>query len=133
MVESNKAFLEKVKLQTDELFEAYKELTAGLSAEQLSWKSRKNKWCIADCLEHLHKSVNGYVVNIKSAKANKKLKPDRKNKKFTAGILGKVMQFFVKPQNRKIKIPSPPHFRPSDSKSPDAVLKDFENTIKEHL
>jgi len=98
-----------------------------LSSEQINWKFDKNKWSIAQCLEHLIISDNAYFLEIEKSISGIKEKDKKGENYFKSGFLGKLFLFYTDPNSSK-KFEAVDAFKPSDN----IMTANIFNSFNEH-
>jgi len=95
-----------------------------LSKAQLNWKPSADKWSIAQCLDHLIRTNEGYLEQFEQIKTGQKQHSLWERMPFLPTFFGNFLLKAVDPANQQ-KVPAPKHFRPARSHFPPEVLDNF--------
>ncbi|NBC07886.1 MAG: hypothetical protein GVY26_11900 [Bacteroidetes bacterium] len=95
-----------------------------LSKEQLNWKPDPNKWSIAQCLDHLIRTNEGYLEQFEQIKSGQKRNSLWERMPLFPTLFGNFLLKAVDPANKQ-KVPAPSSFRPARSHFPPEVLDNF--------
>lgn len=122
-MEGFKSELKDIESQYDKIISEIKELTDKLSDEQFNWRPDETKWSIAECIDHLSVTANGYLPNIE-----KVLQVSSENKasgeqQIKFGIVGKFFKRLEPPP--KFKVKAPKKLAPNKNLNKDRVLNEF--------
>jgi hypothetical protein len=122
-MEGFRSELHDIEAQYDKIISEVREFTEPLSEEQFNWRPDETKWSIAECIDHLSVTANGYLPNIeKVIKASSESKaPAGQQIKF--GIIGKIFRKLEPPPKNKIKAPK--KLAPRKNLDKNTVLKEF--------
>jgi hypothetical protein len=86
-------------------------LAAGLTEEQLNWQPAPGSWSVGQCLEHLCRTNEAYLVSISAAL---KEKPDSPVEQITPGWFGRwFIRSFVEPSPNSKRVSAPTKIRPA--------------------
>lgn len=89
--------LENIRQQTDAISARAVELFAGLSEEQLAWRPGPSRWCIAENLLHLERTVLIFLPVIDRAIENARRNGRLSNGPFHLGLMGRFFVWYVEP------------------------------------
>lgn len=95
-----------------------------LSKEQLNWKPSPNKWSIAQCLDHLIRTNEGYLEQFELIKSGQKQLSLWERVPFLPTFFGNFLLKASDPANQQ-RVPAPKHFRPARSNFPPEILDNF--------
>lgn len=84
--------LENIRQQTDAISARAVELFAGLSEEQLAWRPGPSRWCIAENLLHLERTVLIFLPVIDRAIENARRKRPPKQWPFSSWPHGQILR-----------------------------------------
>lgn len=113
--------LDRLDDRFKEIEQATRELTAGLSPEQLLWRPQPGRWGIADCYEHLLVVDGQYLPGLEGAIARAPAAPA--GAPYTPGLLARWLVRSLEPGGR-LRFPAPKRFRPPSARpnAPDRFL-----------
>jgi hypothetical protein len=105
--------------------EAARELVAGLSNAQLNWKPAREKWSIAQCLDHLAITSHGFDGYFSEAVLRGRKKwPVSTGPAYSPSFMGGWLIKLVHPETGR-NLTAPKLFRPAESSTIDAPLEKF--------
>ena len=126
-----KLFLESPNLlhtivaEAEQNNDAARQLASGLREDQLNWKPARDKWSIAQCLDHLAvtSSKFGPYFTAALARARKKW-PVTSSPSYRPTLIGGWLIKQVVPETGR-NLPAPKVFRPSESSAIQGALESF--------
>lgn len=95
-----------------------------LSAEQLNWKPSAERWSVAQCLDHLLTSTNGYFPIIESVRSGQRKTSFLERLPVLPGLAGKLLIKSLDPASTR-KIKAPKKFEPAQSNISVSIIDDF--------
>jgi hypothetical protein len=95
-----------------------------LSREQLNWKPASDQWSIAQCLDHLIRTNEGYLPQLAEISMGTKRKSLWERVPFLPAIFGKLILKASQP-NGKGKMKAPKAFEPLQSNLPAETTANF--------
>ena len=95
-----------------------------LSAEQLNWKPAADRWSVAQCLDHLLTSNNGYFPIIESVRSGQRKTSFLERLPVLPGLAGGLLIKSLDPASGR-KIKAPKKFEPAQSDISPGVVDDF--------
>lgn len=114
--------LEQIYRQTQKVIEQLKEFE-GLTHQQLNWKPAPTSWSIAQCVDHLKKTNEQYLILLQKALEDARVRNLKAQKPFKSAWFGKFFANQMKPNGRKIK--NPALFSPRTSDLDIHILQEF--------
>ncbi len=135
--------LEALRQQTEAASDEARALCEGLSEQQLAWRPAPGRWCIAENLLHLERTVELVVPSLDAAIADARAKKLYSNGPFRLTAMGRFFVWYVEPPPA-IRLPAPKVLRPLLEgpamdvlprflRSQQAVLRRFEEANGLHL
>lgn len=116
--------LAQIRLEAEKAAGEIATLSTGLSDEQLTWRERPNKWCIAEILEHLSLTVELCAPSLDRAIENARRNGWLSNGPFRLGPMGRFFVWYVEPPP-VIKLPAPKSLVPGLKGRPQDALPEF--------
>ncbi len=110
--------------------ERARQLTAGLSTAQLSWRPGPARWSIAECLAHLVATTEATVPNLAAAMAG--ATPMSEPERYRPGLLGRLLRWMMEPPSR-LRTKTQDVFLPHVPTDPATVPEQFANSQAELL
>lgn len=111
--------------QVDALRRDARELCAGLSAAQVNWRPTERRWSVAQCMDHLTRSLDLYLPPMSRALERSRARKDRGEKGYRDGIMaGWLIRSMEPPPSVRVRAPAA--IRPAETFEPAAVLADFD-------
>lgn len=95
-----------------------------LSAEQLNWKPAADRWSVAQCLDHLINSNNGYFPIIESVRSGQRKTSFLERLPVLPGLAGGLLIKSLDPASAR-KIKAPKKFEPAQSNISPTIVNDF--------
>jgi hypothetical protein len=95
-----------------------------LSASQLNWKPSAERWSVAQCLDHLIASNNGYFPIIESVRSGTKKSRFLERLPVLPGLAGKLLVKSLDPASTR-KLKAPKSFEPARSDIAPTIVEDF--------
>ena len=95
-----------------------------LSAEQLNWKPAADRWSVAQCLDHLITSNNGYFPIIESVRSGQRKTSFWERLPVLPGLAGGLLIKSLDPASAR-KIRAPKRFEPAQSNLSPTIVDDF--------
>jgi hypothetical protein len=95
-----------------------------LSAEQLNWKPKAERWSVAQCFDHLLTSNKGYLPIIESVRSGQRKTRFLERLPVLPGLAGKLLIKSLDPASTR-KIKAPKNFEPAESNISPSVIDDF--------
>lgn len=122
-------------VKIDQLTEAFRKLTSGLSSEDINWKLNEGTWSIAQNMDHLIVINSTYFPVLAQIRAGSYKLPWIAKLSFVVNFFGEVVLKSVQPDRRK-KMKTFAVWEPSASKYDITILQKFEEhqlTLKEFI
>jgi hypothetical protein len=117
--------LQTIIVAAEENSQTARGLVSGLSNAQLNWKPAPEKWSIAQCLDHLAVTSQGFDDYFSAALLRGRKKwPMTKGPAYRPSFVGGWLIKQVDPVTGR-NLPAPKVFRPADSSSIEAALEKF--------
>ncbi len=117
--------LQTIVAESEKNSEEAKRLVVGLSEEQMSWTSAPGSWSIAQCLDHLAVTSEGFNSYFTAAlERGRKKWPVASTIPYRPSFLGGLLIKQVVPETTR-KFPAPKVFRPSQSPAVPGALEKF--------
>jgi DinB superfamily len=101
-----------------------------LTAEQLNWKPSADQWSVAQCLDHLIVSNDGYLPIIEKVKRGEYKRSFKERLPVLPRIFGSLVVNVVKPEGQR-KLKAGKAFVPSSSEISSEIVSRFEAQQKE--
>ena len=101
-----------------------RDLTAGLSDAQFSWRPAPGQWSIAECLDHLTQTGRVSVRHIRETLADARRRGLYSRGPFRYGLLGQMVVRSMGPRPR-MKFKAPAAFKPQPERPRLEVERDF--------
>ena len=121
----SKELLRTVTEESKQVNEEAKQLVGSLNETQLNWKPAPERWSIAQCLDHLRVSSEGYNNYLPNAIGRGREKwPTSGAVSYHPTLMGGWLIKQLLPENTR-KIPAPKIFRPAASSSIHDSLNNF--------
>jgi len=114
--------LEQIYEQTQEFIEELKQFES-LTYQQLNWKPAPTSWSIIECIDHLKKTNEQYLIPLQKALEDARIRNLKAQKPFKSAWFGKFFANQMKPNGRKIKAPA--LFSPQISNLDIHILREF--------
>jgi len=95
-----------------------------MSAEQLNWKPAAERWSVAQCLDHLLTSNQGYLPIIESVRSGKRKTRFLERLPVLPGLAGKLLIKSLDPASTR-KLKAPKNFEPAQSNISPSIIDDF--------
>jgi len=95
-----------------------------MSAEQLNWKPSAGRWSVAQCLDHLLTSNQGYLPIIESVRSGQRKTRFLERLPVLPGLAGKLLIKSLDPASTR-KLKAPKNFQPAQSNISASVIDDF--------
>lgn len=96
----------ELKSQIDAIVAQKDALVAGLNANQKSWRPQDGAWSIAECLDHLNRTLTVYLRPMRVTFERERHSASLPPKGFRLGFLGrKFVQLLEPPYRLKVKAP----------------------------
>jgi hypothetical protein len=106
-----------------------------LTTEQLNWKPSASEWSVAQCLEHLLVSNEGFIPIIKKVKRGEYKRSFKERLPVLPRLFGSLVLNAVKPETPR-KLKAGKSFEPSTSEIAPDIVSRFEaqqKVIAEHM
>jgi hypothetical protein len=102
-----------------------RELTAGLSPAQLNWRPSPKRWSIAQCLEHLTRTVMLYPERVEAMLVEAKQRAARREKPYRESAFSR---WFVRSMNPpvKLRVPTTKQVNPPPDLDAERVKREFD-------
>jgi hypothetical protein len=95
-----------------------------MSAEQLNWKPSAGRWSVAQCLDHLLTSNQGYLPIIERVRSGQRKTRFLERLPVLPGLAGKLLIKSLDPASTR-KLKAPKKFEPAQSNISPGVIDDF--------
>jgi len=106
-----------------------------LTTQQLNWKPSPDEWSVAQCLDHLISSNEGFIPIVKKVKQGEHKPSFKERVPVLPRLFGSLVLNAVKPETkRKLKASKP--FQPSSSEIGGHIVSQFQaqqKQIAEHM
>ncbi len=116
--------IQKILNEAAEVDTRIRQITSGLSTEQLLWRKAPNTWSITDVLTHLRLIADVFTPTADSAIADARAKSWFSDGPFDIGLKGRIFLWYVEPPP-KIKLPAPKRIVPAPVAHPAEALDGF--------
>ena len=101
-----------------------------LTTQQLNWKPSASEWSVAQCLEHLLVSNEGFIPIIDKVQRGEYKRSLKERLPVLPGVFGSLVLNAVKPETKR-KLKAGKDFQPANSEIPADIVSRFETQQKQ--
>jgi len=116
--------LEAIKAEADQTRAKATEVLPKLTGEQLTWTPDKDRWTIAQILDHLNTVHRMLIPRFEEALKDAPAAEPGSNELVKPGFMDRMLIRVTSPSS-PVKIPVPPMFLPEESPDPKTAVGDF--------
>lgn len=111
------------------IIEHFHNITEGLSDEQMNWQPAPGKWSIAECIDHINATGEGYFARVSPVIKSAREKGITGNPEIKFGWFGKMLRMIGLEPPPKKNVNSPKPFKPRNTEGEklnrEKVISDF--------
>jgi hypothetical protein len=107
-------FLAELHAAYEAVYVAYEQQTQHLDERQLNWKPNADKWSVAECLQHLIITAEGYLPQVAKQLDDANLRRVKGKEGYQTTFFGKIFLGFLDPESAR-KLSAPKMFKPEAS------------------
>src|SRR5512143_1050770 len=118
--------LQQIETEIRAAQERLRALSRTAPLESWSIRPEANRWSIADCVEHLNRTADAFLPELRSAMGEAGAAGRREDRRYRRDLRGWLLSLVMPPPVRLMKVRTPPRFLPKAQSSPVQLMKTFD-------